>query len=155
MKEQVYALIGLPIDPHDLWLEGTRKCECEVDYDPKRPPNFCSKCGQKFIDPYKKKIDGFDFKFSTLHGYQILYETTCIDPDHSTCRAFLCLFWVSVRGCPIVPFVQLTTDNIDVLKVEMATKVGPKFWDEKKFGLYVVPKVNPSEEEIVKALKKK
>jgi len=143
---QVYALIGLSINHRDLWKEGTRKCLCEVDYDPKNPPNFCSNCAQKFIDPYKKMIDGFDFESSTLHGYKILYESTCVDPDLSKCRAFLCLFWVSDKGCPIIPFTQLPTDNLDVLKAEMATKVGPKFWNEKKFGLYVVPRISPANE---------
>ena len=45
-----------------------------------------------------------------------------------------------------MPFTQLPTKNLDVLKAEMATKVGSKFWDEKKFGLYVVPRISPTEE---------
>ena len=146
METQVYALIGLPIQYSDLWLKGTRKCECQVEYNPEKPPNYCSNCGRKFIDPYDKSIEGFNSEESTLYGYTLLFESTSTDPGRSKCRVFICASWVSTLGCPEMPFSKLPSNDFNKLQTEMSTKLGPKFWNIKKFGLYVVPRVSPHDE---------
>ena len=60
---------------------------------------------------------------------------------------FVCASWVSTNGCPEMPYAKLPTNDFAKLQTEMSTKLGPRFWNVRKFGLYVVPKVNPADED--------
>jgi len=146
MTKQVYSLIGLPININDLWITRPRECDCDVDYDQENPPNFCSKCGRRFISQYSQEIEDYDFKMETLHGYRLLFESTRTDPTQCECRVFVCASWVSFNGCPRIPFSPLPTDHLEKLRIEMSEKLGPRLWDDKKFGLYIVPRISPQDE---------
>lgn len=139
---RAYALIGVKINVDKITNESReRSCNCDVIYDEKNPPKFCSDCGQEFKEKrriFTKQVEGgeaeelfflgkYPMVFPVLEEeyedqkevYIALLKRECNDDSHGE------------QNGGELP----TAEQIEKFKNDLSIF---EWWDEKKFKLWSV-----------------
>jgi hypothetical protein len=136
-----YAVIGFEINVEKLYtVRDIRSCRCVVEFDENKPPNFCSLCGEDFMEEERCPIDDYD-EYDKIKDLAIAFGTDQSTAFIGTISRTTSNACFDTRNRDKRAFLKIDTD-VEITKQAIKNSLGDELFNTlvkpDTFGLHSV-----------------